>query len=528
MSRKSNRTENVENRVSTHPGALNDARVLYIHPAKQGVDLKYDDQAGRAYGVIPVGLPALVNLLRADGIAVKGISYPLERQLNPMFDLAGWLQSFPSARVVLIDLHWYEHCYGAIDTARVVHAALPDAWVVLGGLTASGFAKSILLDFAEVDFIIRGDAELPLAVLVQRLLAASGRLASHPELQDIPNLSYRDNGNVVENDLTYTAAVEDLDRLVFTDLSFLEHSVEYGVQEYIVTDVNAALKALETRQPYRGRWLSTARGCRSQCSYCGGSKAAHQRLAGRMGLVSRSPARMVEDLQELERSGIVQASLAYDIAEMGGEYWSELFARMRESGVKIGLYNEFFQLPTPEFIRDFGKSANLAHSCVALSPLAGSERVRRLNGKHYSNDALFDILALLNEYNLHIFVYFSLNLPGETNQTFRETIRLAKEIYEFYPSSLLQIFNSAHTVDPFSPMSLYPEKYGIHTSMSTFMDYYNYCRDTRFSSDVARTEMYRGFTLNDLAARELKSLADAWDAEQLSRDTAWRPIPKKW
>ncbi|MBE0699987.1 MAG: hypothetical protein IH586_23925, partial [Anaerolineaceae bacterium] len=76
------------NSVNVDPAA--DVRVLYIHPAKQGVELNYDDKAGRAYGVIPVGLPALVNLLIDNGIEVQGISYPLERQLNPSFHLESW------------------------------------------------------------------------------------------------------------------------------------------------------------------------------------------------------------------------------------------------------------------------------------------------------------------------------------------------------------------------------------------------------------------------------------------------------
>lgn len=504
-----------------------DAQVLYIHPAKQGVDLTYDSQAGRAYGVIPVGLPALVNRLRENQVKVRGISYPMERQLNRAFDMKSWLTANAAAKIVLIDLHWYEHCYGALDTARAVRQARPDVWVVLGGLSASGFARSILQDFSEVDFIIRGDAEMPLLALVQRLLQFGDRQLGTVALQDIPNLTYRDSAGVVENELAYTAGSKEMDSLNFADLSFLDHYKDYYVHEYIVTDVNAALKALET-QPYWGRWLSTARGCHSECSYCGGGKKAHKALAGRSSLVERSPEKLVEDLITLQQANVVQASMAYDIANMGEPYWRELFTRIRQSGVKIGLYNEFFQLPKAEFIRDFVKSVDLAHTCVAFSPLSGNERVRRLNGKHYSTDAFFDMLAEVSQYNLHIFVYFSLNLPGENTETFRDTLKLARQIYEFYPSSLLQIFNTVHTVDPFSPMGMYPEKYGIKTSMSSFMDYYNYCRDTRFAGDSARSELHRGFTLNDPAARELQAMADAWDAEYLGKEAGWRPIPAKW
>jgi len=504
------------------------AQVLYIHPAKQGVDLTYNDQTGRAYSVIPVGLPALANRLRENGIEVRGVSYPLERQLSRAFDLEAWLKKHAAARIVMIDLHWYEHCYGALDTARAVRAARPDVWVILGGLTASGFARPILQDFREVDFIVRGDAELPLLALAQRLLQAGSRdQAGALALEDIPNLTYRAGGEVLENPLGYTAGCPEMDSLNFTDLSFLDHYKDYYVHEYIVTDVGAALKALETR-PFWGRWLSTARGCKSECSYCGGCKTAHKTLAGRSGLVERAPGKLVEDLLALQKGGVMQASMAYDIANMGEPYWRELFALMRQSGVKIGLYNEFFQLPEAAFIRDFVKTVDPAHTCVAFSPLSGNERVRRLNGKHYSTEAFFDILAEVSRYNLHIFVYFSLNLPGETRQTFQDTLKLARQIYEFYPSSLLQIFNTVHTVDPFSPMGLHPEKYGIKTSMSTFRDYYNYCYETRMAGDSARSELYRGFTLNDPALRELEEMANAWDAEFEGKEAAWRPIPAKW
>ncbi len=136
--------------------------VLYVHPAKQGLDFKVNSDLGRPYGLIPLGLPALVNILRQNGIAVEGVNYPLERDLNPYFNLYNWLRERSGTRVILIDLHWYEHCYGAIETAKACKQALPNAWIVLGGLSASGFSAEILENFPEVDFILRGDVEMPL------------------------------------------------------------------------------------------------------------------------------------------------------------------------------------------------------------------------------------------------------------------------------------------------------------------------------------------------------------------------------
>ncbi len=502
---------------------------LYIHPAKQAVDFHAqatpNTSRGRPYGLIPLGVPALVKVLQNAGIEVHGINYPLERELTRGFDLRRWLRSQTKARVVLIDLHWYEHSYGAISAAQVSKEALPDAWVVLGGLTASGFAREILEAFPSVDFVIRGDAEQPLLELVQRCLAApSGR---QPDLAGVPNLSYRLGDDVVEVPIGYCAGTEDLDQLDFADLRFLEHSREYFVHEYLVTDLAKARAALDTN-PYMGRWVATARGCKYECSYCGGCKSAHKVLATRDGIVPRSPEAVVDELERLSAGGVIQASLSYDIAELGDDYWRTFFSLMRKRKLKIGLYNECFQLPTPAFVKRFARVADLEHSCLALSPLSGDERVRRLNGKIFTNGELINVMDALNLYGIFALVYFSLNLPGETEETLNESIALAKKLTEFYPASQLRIMSSCHTLDPLSPMAVHPEKYAIKVTMRNFNDWYTYCRDTQSGGPAARTEAHRGFVLQDQASRTLERMADAWDAARQGHEECWWPIPPSW
>jgi len=509
------------------PQRAGPARVLYIHPAKQGVNPPAADvPMGRPYGLIPVGLPALVNLLRDAGIDVEGIVLPMERQLQPSFDLRAWLRAHQGAVAILIDMHWYEHTYGAIDVARTCKEVLPEAWTLLGGLSATAFSREILDRCPEVDCVIRGDAERPLLRLVQRLVRARGD-RRRVNLRSIPNLSWRDGERVIENPLTYCAATADLDRLNFVDIDFLAHADRYYVHEYIVTDLQRARSARDTGR-YRGRWLCTARGCRYECSYCGGCRSAHRALAGRQGIVPRSAEAVVADLQRLEAQRVIQASLSYDIAEMGEAYWRALFAGMQREGVHIGLYNELFQLPEPAFVDAFAAHADLEHSCVALSPLSGSEAVRRLNGKGYSDAELFAVLEQLKSYGLYIFVYFSLNLPGEDEMTIRETVALAAQIYGLYPHDKLKILTSLHTIDPLSPMNVRPDDFGIEVDMSSFADYYEYCRNTGLALPHSRTELFRGFRPRDAAARDLARMADVWDAAREGREESWWPVPPSW
>jgi radical SAM superfamily enzyme YgiQ (UPF0313 family) len=510
------------------------AQVVYLHPAKQEVDFyarrrPQGRQPGRPYGLIPVGVAALVNVLREAGVRVVGVNYPLEKSLAPGFDLRQWLSRRPSTRVVLIDMHWYEHAYGAISVARACKEVLPEAWTVLGGLTASGFAHEILERHHEVDFVIRGDAEAPLLELVRRLLGTRGRAGQAPDLVGLPNLSYRGaTGVVTENERTYCATTQDLDRLNFTEIDFLEHHDRYYTHEYVVTDLQAARQALETEHPFRGRWLCTARGCTYNCSYCGGCKSAHETLAGRKGIVVRSPRAMLEDLRQLHEQGVHQACFSYDIYELGEAYWGELLEGLAQGGPRMGLYNELFQLPTPTFVHAFARCADMRHSSLAVSPLSGSEEVRRRNGKYFTDQELFELLSLLNVYNVPLLVYFSLNLPGEDESTMRESIALAERIHSFYPSSLLKIITSCHTIDPLAPMNVDPEGYDVTVDMRTFEDYYNYCRDTQLASPEARTELHRGFRPDGTWSRSLAAMADMWDRARVGRESSWWPVPPGW
>lgn len=504
--------------------------VLYIHPAKQGMDFKAEDETfGRPYGLFPLGLPALINILRQNGIAVQGVNHPLEKQLNSTFRLDNWLKSHRGAKIILIDMHWYEHCYGAVETARACKQILPEAWTILGGLSASGFAREIVENFPAVDFIVRGDAERPLLELTKLLLQTSGA-PDWAALSDIPNLTYRqgEQGEIAENPLGYTAETHDLDSLDFVNIDFLDHYHEYYVHEYIVNDMGKTHTALGTTKPFTGRWICTARGCKFNCSYCGGGRSAHKKLAGRVGLVMRSPEKVVDDLIQLQKNGVMQASISWDLAELGKDYWQAVFDGMEKNHLKIGLYNEFFQMPDLEFVEALARVADPEHSAVAITPLSGNEHVRRLNGKHYSTEELFDLLEMLSRYKMYLLIYFSLNLPGETRQIFDETLDLAKEIYDFYPKAYLKILNTVHTIDPLSPMNVNANKFGLTSQMTTFMDYYAYCRDTGRQDPKARAGLKRGYEMAGRDTSDMEAMVAAWDRARTGRENSWWPVPLGW
>ncbi len=493
------------------------AKVLYIHPSKRSgkVTPNWTDFYS-FYALFPMGIIGLINLLKENNLPVKGLNYAMEIDSNPYFDLELWLKNEPEARVILIDLHWYEHCFGTIEVADICKKVLPEVPVVLGGLTATWFAKEILENFSSVDFIIRGDGEIPLYQLVKQILTNEMKPAQ------IPNLSYKEADMIVENPLSYTAVSQDLDRLDFVNLDFLQNHRLYYKYQSAEFDIVTS------------HWLCLGRGCRIDCSFCGGGRNAHKILAGRDRIVLRSIHRVIEDIDRLYTMGIDQVSLSHDPAFLGKPYWSEFSREMKKKNFKMGIYNEFFQLPTREFLKEFVDCVVIPHSRAIFSPLSGSEQVRRFNGKLFTNSEFFETLSFLKKYSFPVTVFFSINLPQEDNKTFGKTIQMAQEILDFYPRELLNIANICHTLDPCSPMSLKPGKFFIDTHMKSFMDYYHYCQHHPFITSGEGIDSLRGFRAAPPSKRDVGEMVTRWEhfcenslPTKIEKESIWETIERE-
>ncbi len=494
--------------------------ILYIHPAKQEATARYDQyRASPYYPLIPVGVVGMANLLRQEGWDLQGLNLPLELMLNTRFDLDAWLAAIDvPPRLVMIDLHWYEHSYGAIDVARHVRRNCPDAKIVLGGLTSTFFAEEILRDHAPVDYVIRGDGEMPLLRLAERVCGQQDHA-----LDTIPNLVWREGSRIRNSLAFYTADAAILDRLDFVSMDWLLHADGNGALQY------TGGGRIEPYRPVnRGHWLTIGRGCVFNCIYCGGGKKSHEELAARNGYVMRDPVAVVDDVARLAATGYKQVSLSLDPATFPARWWRTFFTEMQHRSIRIGIYNEFFQLPSREFIRLLGETADLDHTEVAISPLSGNEEVRKLNGKHYSNERFLQMLQNLQEYRIPIFVYFSLNLPGETMITFRETLRLAKAVGQAYPRDRLRMLNPCHTIDPMSPMSQLPGRFKIHVEYNFFKDYYEYCRTTGWEPRKVIRGEKRGFEMEGRPTATVEQMARIWDMFAKAQPFRCFPVARVW
>ena len=493
--------------------------ILYIHPAKQEANARYDKyKACSPYPFIPVGVIGLVNLLRGEGWTVEGLNLPMTLTMHPGFNLLRWLMSKSKPKLVLVDLHWYEHCFGAIEVAKAVKAIWPGVPVVMGGLTSSNFGEEILTNFPMVDFIIKGDAEKPL-----RLLAAHCCGAGKPRLSDIPNLLYREQGQVRQTTRSYFAGPDDLDALDFVSLDWLHNAGSYGALQYSGTGL------IRLHDPeLKSHWLCIggAVSLIAPIVVAGRNHIRNWPGATAMWCASRNGWSMT--LPGWLRTTINRSRFRSTPATFGPEWWRTFFKELRARQLRIGIYNEFFQLPSTEFLDELAATADLTHTEVAISPLSGDEGVRKQNGKFYTNERFLAMLERLSAHEIPIFIYFSLNLPGETPQTFKQTLYLADAIGKQYPPHLLRMLNPCHTLDPVSPMSRQPDAFGLEVHYQSFMDYYTYCKGTGWLPRQVIRGQHRGYEMVGRPATTVEQMAQIWDLFAKQQKFRCFPVPSGW
>ncbi|MFC1642476.1 cobalamin-dependent protein [Myxococcota bacterium] len=418
---------------------------------------------------MPMGLLALAERARRQGYETEIIHLGVEWMLNPAFSIAEEVRR-REVRAIGLPLHWHYQTYDVLRVATALKQVAPDAFVFLGGLTASYFAEEILRAFPAVDAVVQGDGEKPLEALL-RCLAEAGH-----DLDEVPNLFYRDGCEIKRSPTNYLARSEDLDELVFAELPLLRHYQTYVESFGFPLAFSKEYRREEHQQHQRmGRSffpLCTGRGCPTVCSYCGGNRDTLKKINTGNRVLWRSQDRVVEDIHRALEAGYQTMSLCFDPAPQHDEYYVTLFERIHRERVPADFYFECWALPTERFLRAFAQTFHPPHSYIAVSPDSGNEKVRAVNkGFRYTNSELLQSLALAEESGVQVDVFFSIGLPGETIREALETRDLITELRERF-SNIRRLMTWSVQLEPGSPQFERPGDFGLLTDRRNLLDFY--------------------------------------------------------
>lgn len=440
--------------------------ILFLHVPKFSARYRPIDQ----YTFIlfpPVGLLGLADHLRTHGFSSRLVHLGVEQHVEGTIDLERLLADHAPS-MLGFDLHWHFQAFDVIETARQAKRLRPDLPIVLGGIMASLFAREILERYDWVDFVVRGDAEVPLLELLQQHRGARRHIG-------IPNLAFRHGRRIVINPERYAADGATLDSICFTDFTLMKDYAAF-VRTFSrykhMPDLSDHTQRLlfGSERTYQ---VCVGRGCRHACSCCGGGRQAQATISGRQDVAIRSVESIVSSLTDLHRFGFTSAGFAFDClpTEQTDAFYEAIFSRIRRLRLPLAIDMERWRPPTPRFIEAFRLLP--AGSSVTLTPHTPNEDLRRRNGIYrYSNAELEASLDALARAGIQTAVTFSTGLPFETREDLKALAGYQRTLRRRHPRLRFRAW--VVEIEPGSRISEEPAAFGARVYRSRFVDYYRH------------------------------------------------------
>jgi len=288
----------------------------------------------------------------------------------------------------------------AYATAELCKRIRPETRVILGGPHPTTLPEYALRAPA-VDAVAIGEGEDTLVEVVER-----------DSFAGVPGVWHREDGAVKRN--PPRPLLQELDQLPFPAFDLLD--LEPYLRGWFQLDT--------VRPGLRGTSVLATRGCPFQCTYC---QPTLEKLFGR-GLRQRSPARVVDELQELQDRYGLNAFLFADDTFIADRGWVQSFCRelqARRSNLIWGC-NVRADLARKELLAEM-RDAGLRQIRVGIE--AYSDTIRNeVFRKKVSREQVEEVTQAARSLKLAIQGYFMLGAPGETREEVRATVRWARRL----------------------------------------------------------------------------------------------------
>jgi radical SAM superfamily enzyme YgiQ (UPF0313 family) len=447
----------------------NGVHTLLVHAPKMNDDFEPLGPAMSA-NYLAVGLPALAAAIEQTGRSVEILHLGVQALVEPGFDLEAEVRRLRPTLVGL-SLHWHAQSWDTIQAAEAIKRGHPDAFVVLGGFTASVFPEEILQDHSCVDGVMRGDSDRPIVQLAHALDGGE-------PLADVPNLVWRDADGIQTNSARWTATAEDLIHLDYERFDLVRHAPRY-IRDFCGPVLLPHSRSRRVIMALGQRWfgggdrtmiLPIGRGCSVSCGWCGGGRGAHKAYQNRSGWTMLPPGRIAALIGRSVELGFKGVQACFDPTPKDPSVWVETFERVRDSNVRTGMFFESYAVPHADLIASIAKT--FPRRLISMSPESPNEAVRkRFRPLSFSNDQMVEAVRQCAAHNVDVLLCFGHGLPGESPDSLQDIRRLVARCQAAAKGIRLRHRSFSIEMEPGSPWANRPESYGIQLTRKTFADY---------------------------------------------------------
>lgn len=387
------------------------------------------------YEYFPVGFKTLQRFLGERSFSVKLVNLATVLLRYPDVDVDALFRAL-SARLIGIDLHWMVHIQGSLAVAERVKRVQPLLPVILGGISATYYARE-LIRYPFVDMVMRGyDTHEPMADLLTAMRDGA-------DLSRVANLLWKGaDGHIRNNGFSHKPKT-------------FACGIDWSIHPEIPTGKELPIKEL----------LSTQNaGCSHDCGWCGGSRQAFRRVFGLQRAMARKPRREVAyELQSVRRLGggdqyHFYAVGSYNESNTGMAFFVD---RVAEAGFKSISYEQFHLTPEPLLRRMVAANQR---TTITLSPESHDLRISKLSGRGvYTNEELEVWLEKALEIGIHqVDIWYFVGMPEQDEQSVTGTVEYAARLLEKFKSARVNpmICPMIPYLDPASTFYVDPEQHG--------------------------------------------------------------------
>jgi anaerobic magnesium-protoporphyrin IX monomethyl ester cyclase len=269
------------------------------------------------------------------------------------------------------------------------------------GTHVTPLARETLEPFPALDFVLRGEPEFTFRELVEAVGDLPDPSATLPDLSNIAGLVWRRGEEVVVNpDRPFAASLDDLPMPAHHLLPIDRYRVPLF------------------RGPYS--FIVSSRGCPGGCTFC------IKHVSYQQSVRLRSPRKIQEELWELSRLGVHNVHMYADLFTVSREQVVELCEMLIREGPEVRwTCNSRVDFVDPEMLRLMKRAG-----CwwISWGIESSSPDVLKRVHKGTDLDKIERALRWSREAGINNWGYFIIGLPGETEESIRQTISLAKRL----------------------------------------------------------------------------------------------------
>jgi len=345
---------------------------------------------------IPMGLLYVAGALEEDGHDVRVLDLLVSRSDREAVQKA--LKDFDPAMVGVtsVTMNWPD----ASEILRWLKEADPGIPTVAGGPHATFTWEDIGRSEEWVDYVVLGEGERTVVELA-RAVEKDGRA------KNVAGLAWRESGAMRKG--SSRELIPDLD------------------------DLPKPARHLFPLSRYRAMWvdggLTTGRGCPHRCTFCVGPK-----MVGRKARL-RSPLAVVDEIEELVNSGFRHIAFSDDHFGMKRSHAFAVCDEIISRGLDIDL-SIFIRADAaePELL---DKMRQAGCNKILYGAESGVQEIVDRIRKKTDLEMLKKKVKLALDMDYQVQVTFILGLPGETDDTVRQSFEYARSLGAFYGMHIL-------------------------------------------------------------------------------------------